>query len=261
MRTLLGQYGGKISWNSALRSPPDDNNMSGTGAADSSGAGDSGTGTGEGDASGTKTPKSEDDFDLSDLYSGDSEEELNKLNVPGEDKLNDGIESITESEKEANQALGTSIAGAIDSYKFSESDVPDDFDPTDKRSVANFMTSVHQKAVRHAISLTAPIITHALKTVIPKLEKRIENQVQRHGKVSEADKAFNSLGFTNPEDKALAKQFFERGLAKNMTHTAAASATRNAMKALGKSGATPKTGGQESPSTKFGADALDSMFN
>lgn len=270
MKFLLNQYGmRRIARNRKLRESGDDFNTDG---GSMGGGGQNGDESGTGDDQNQndqqqqgdkgKKQKSDDDLGFSDLMGGDDDEPLQL----GDDDMNQGLDSVTEEEKAANVALGQSIQSAIGQWGFTEQDVPDNIDWSDKKQVASFLTKTNQASIAKSVQVIAPIITHALKTVVGKLETRIDRSVNRTATVTEAEKAFNGLGFAKGEDRNLARTMFNRGLKAKMTPTQAAAATRKAMQGLGKAGSPSGSNSgngnrnQSSSGQKVGSAALDDIF-
>lgn len=272
MSILLNRYAGKISFFSPLRAPPDDNtlgfsipdnddnnggdeNDNGDDDDDDSSGGD------EENQNGGKPPKKKeknpDDFGFEDIMGGDDD---GTISIDDDD--DDGDEP-DEAQVEAGKALTTKLKGLIGGFAITENDIPDNLDLSDKAGVAKFITSSNQKTLQQSLQMMAPVISHALGIAVSKLEKRIDKSVTRTGKQSDAQKAFDGLGFEKGADRTLAKTFFERAVKNNMTVGQAATATRRAMAQLGKQG---KAGGGTSRNNggtsgiKRGAEALDDIF-
>lgn len=269
MRSMLNRYNWKISTAVLLQYPPDELGSGGGAGGGESGGGESGTGAdvlgdGEGGILGAKKPEEnpDDKLGMDSLYDPKEEE---TFKVPDDDSYDYG--AISEEQKAANAQLGETIKTHIGNFNMTAADIPDDLDLTNKESLAKFMSNSNQSTVRKSIELLAPIVTHALKTVVGKLEQRINSSVNQSGKVSEAKRAFESLGFSDPADKKLALDFFNRGLNNKLTIAQSQTATRNAMKSLGKTAkpANSGNGGGGSSSNpekmKTGVDALNDMFS
>lgn len=241
------------------------------------GGDDGGNGTGNGNGGNQNQqqqqqqqpiPKADDDLGLDDIFATDQNDSNDEdFQLPDDDD-DDGQESDEEKAAgvEAQNRVKASLSSIMDGFSIAESDIPDELGFADKGKAAEFMTTSFRKGLQSSLSMMLPVINHALTIATKQLDKKINSSVKQTGTQMEAQKAFSALGFTGTDAK-LAKNFFNEALrGRKMTPQAAATATRNAMKALGKSGAPSKAGGQSNGNgggtrTLQGESALNSFFN
>jgi hypothetical protein len=250
---------------------PDGNNII-DGNADDSGAGGGGgsqqnqnQNNQQNQQSQKPAQKADDDLGLDDIFAGDdNQDDEDSFSLPDEDNM-----ELTEDEKNENEAsannVKTQLQNLIGGFSITEADIPDELGFGDKAKAAEFMTGQFRKGLQSSMQMMLPVINHALTIATKQLDKRINSSVKQTGNQVEAKKAFDALGFTGADQK-LAKNFFVEGLKRKLTPQQAATATRNAMKQLGKSGKAPagpngrSNGNQMDSGVKTGEAALDSFF-
>jgi hypothetical protein len=124
------------------------------------------------------------------------------------------------------------------------------------------MTGLQQRSVKQAMQIMNPVISHVMNLAVAKINNRLKSEVKSNGSKTTAKATFDALGFSDPADRALALQFYKRGLSTKLSPDKAANATKRAMAQLGKSPkADKKKGGGTSGRMLEGDEALDSMFN
>lgn len=260
MHNVMNRYLNKITPAGLLRSPPNEGTMGGSEGGNGGGGNESGNSNGSdsnnsgadnGNGSGTGTADEDDD----DLFSADDEDE--SLKIEDEDESADSFE-LSDDQKAAGETLKTNILSAIDGFKVDMDSIPDDLDLTDKKQLSSFLATQQQKAMRATIAMVPTILNHALGVFAVNMEKKLGSAVNSKSRESEATQIFNDMGYTG-KDRALAKTFFERGLAKKMSPKDAKKATEKAMKGFGITGGKSSSQGETS-SKKEGAGALDGFF-
>jgi len=215
----------------------------------------------------TPAPKADDDLSVEDIFApGDDDGEDDEgFALPEDDVGEDSDEEKAANEASAND-VKTKLQNLIGGFNITEADIPDELGFGDKAKAAEFMTGQFRKGLQSSMQMMLPVINHALTIATKQLDKRINSSVKQTGSQVEAKKAFDTLGFTGADQK-LAKTFFSEALKRKMTPDKAATATRNAMKAMGKSGKpiggnTGRSNGESNNgSMKTGEAALDSFFN
>lgn len=258
MHNVVNRYLNKITPAGLLRSPPNEGNMGsdqvgGNGGGNESGtsngsdSNNSGADDGNGDGSGDSD---ENDIDL--LSADDDSDEIEL-----DDESDDSFE-LTDEDKAAGENLKTQILGAIDTFKVDMDELPDDFDVTDRKQLAEFLGNQQKKAMRSTIAMMPHIINHALGVTVKQLEKKLGSAVDSKSKKSEATQLFNDMGFQG-QDRVVAKTLYQRALKNKMSPKDAVKATNKAMRSLGLSSGKSQAR-QETSSRKEGSDALASFF-
>ena len=263
MNALLNQYTGKISWFQPLQAPE------GLGQG---GGGDSGAGAGDD----SQDDSGDDNGDESGDESGDDEGDDGLAGVFGNEELSDDeVFSFeddssgyveTDEDKAAATAVGDGIRAKLESLSFDQKLIPDDFDPTDKASLAGLLTGVQQQTISQTIQMIVPVITHALNTQSKHLRHDMKQTASGSSLRAKASQAFDSLGLQGKENRNLGKSLFQRAMQSNSNDvTKALKATRASLRNLGVNvgdSASPRSGGgnKSGNSTRSGSDALDSLF-
>lgn len=259
MHNVMNRYLNKITPAGLLRAPANEGTMGGNQGGGNGGGNESNgsngsdsnnSGSDDGNGSGSGSADEDDDDDL--LSSDDDSEEIEL-----DDESDDSFE-LTDEDKAAGENLKTQILGAIDTFKVDMDELPDDFDVTDRKQLAEFLGNQQKKAMRSTIAMMPHIINHALGVTVKQLEKKLGSAIESKGKKSEATQLFNDMGFTG-QDRVVAKSLYQRALEKKMSPKDAKKATEKAMKSLGLSSGKSQSRGETS-SRKEGADALAGFF-
>lgn len=250
MHVLMNRYLNKITPAGLLRSPPNEGSMGGSGTENQGAGKESGQeGGNEGNQGGDE--EGDDDDALSKLLADDDDSDSISL----DDEDSNSYE-LTDEQKAAGDALRDQILGGIDGFAFDESDIPEDFDPSDRGSLAKLLSTQHQKAMKTTLAMVPSIINHALGITAAQLEKKLASTVGHKSKESEATRVFQDMGY-GKEDLGVAKTIFKKALSQKMSPKDAAKATKRAMSALGKTGKTSNNSGM---TRKEGKDALEGFF-
>lgn len=262
MHRLMNHYMGKFSSAALLREAPGEKSNAGGGSDGGSDGGDSNDGQqGNGDGG-----DDDDDGDLAGLLGDDGEvddEDFDFLGTPGEYQQ-------TPEEQAAAKALGEQIEAALGEYAVADSDIPDDFDPTDKASLKTLLSNTQRGAIQSTMKMMIPIINHALGTATKQMKHFVESSGAGKQKQSAAANEFKSLGLADSQQIAMAKPIFAQALKANGNDPKkAAKATRKAFAVMGISlaggdggsgGSRNQGGGGKSPKILTDGAALDDLF-
>lgn len=208
-------------------------------------------------------PKNDDDLGLEDVFTADSDDGSFELPEDDEGEESDDDKATAAA---AQEEVKSKLSGILTGFQITEADIPDELGFGDKGKAAEFMTKQFQRGLNTSLQLMLPTINHALTIAVKQLDKKIGSSVKQTGTQMEAQKAFSGLGYTG-SDSAFAKTIFNKALKeRKMTPAQAATATRNAMKALGKSGTPSQNNGRrqsngDASQTRHGEEALNGFFS
>ena len=214
-----------------------------------------------GDGEGEDDGESDDLSDMLSAFASDDSDDEDDSGGEGDEEDDDDLE-------EASTRLNKELSAMITNYRIPDNAIPDDFDPNDRKQLADLLNNTSRSAITHAMAVTIRPVQAAMQRMETALVKQMDLKLASTTSNLKDSSVFNDIV---PEAEMPKYRLLVEGLdkqlkegKKSMTVRERADAVRRVLNRMGiKEGAKKqnqrRNGGSES-GIRTGKAALDSLF-